>query len=429
MTHRRRSLRMAALVGILTVIAAVFVCSGAVLFAQRDHEGFAFVEQEGDASVLEDIRITGVLTDSFQRISFASQGRELTQRILPQALMDEVREKSHVVGYDYEPLPGTETKVQFYNAGEEIKNPDGSVNQADTSTISETADQFTLFLEDGFHSDFRIQTQIVYHKTLMQLYYADQNGKKGLMSRSGGFQPWDTVQLDGIRYTVTLTDENCRGTGGIYDMTDVPDSSSGEAVTIHKKNLFPIDLQNGKVETVSLEACGEQLALFLRQEGKLTVQLIDPRTWQATHTISIPGWEEYTFYTVKENIMLLADMHTSGEEVICEAIAVDLVEGAIVEQVEDTVSRGEAGDFCTGFADLHYAGGTLSLFTLMEQPKFTQSSGPVPRPYLIAYQDGQKVFSCSIQSGQQEDLRCETPNIRRYEALQLQKGGEQVDSD
>lgn len=48
--------------------------------------------------------------------------------------------------------------------------------------------------------------------------------------------------------------------------------------------------------------------------------------------------------------MLLADMHTSGEEVICEAIAVDLVEGAIVEQVEDTVSRGEAGDFCTGFA-------------------------------------------------------------------------------
>ena len=372
MTHRRRSLRMAALVGILTVIAAVFVCSGAVLFAQRDHEGFAFVEQEGDASVLEDIRITGVLTDSFQRISFASQGRELTQRILPQALMDEVREKSHVVGYDYEPLPGTETKV---------------------------------------------------------LYYADQNGKKGLMSRSGGFQPWDTVQLDGIRYTVTLTDENCRGTGGIYDMTDVPDSSSGEAVTIHKKNLFPIDLQNGKVEIVSLEACGEQLALFLRQEGKLTVQLIDPRTWQATHTISIPGWEEYTFYTVKENIMLLADMHTSGEEVICEAIAVDLVEGAIVEQVEDTVSRGEAGDFCTGFADLHYAGGTLYLFTLMEQPKFTQSSGPVPRPYLIAYQDGQKVFSCAIQSGQQEDLRCETPNIRRYEALQLQKGGEQVDSD
>ena len=66
------------------------------------------------------------------------------------------------------------------------------------------------------------------------------------------------------------------------------------------------------------------------------------------------------------------------------------VEGAIVEQVEDTVSRGEAGDFCTGFADLHYAGGTLYLFTLMEQPKFTQSSGPVPRPYLIAYQDGQK---------------------------------------
>ena len=114
---------------------------------------------------------------------------------------------------------------------------------------------------------------------------------------------------------------------------------------------------------------------------------------------------------------------------ICEAIAVDPVKGAIVEQVEDTVSRGAAGDFCTGFADLHYAGGTLYLFTLMEQPKFTQSSGPVPRPYLIAYQDGQKVFSCAIQSGQQEDLRCETPNIRRYEALQLQKGGEQVDSD
>lgn len=74
MTHRRRSLRMAALVGILTVIAAVFVCSGAVLFAQRDHEGFAFVEQEGDASVLEDIRITGVLTVPFNAYPLPPKG-------------------------------------------------------------------------------------------------------------------------------------------------------------------------------------------------------------------------------------------------------------------------------------------------------------------------------------------------------------------
>lgn len=432
MTHRRRTLRMAALIAILMVTAAVFVCSGAVLFTQRNQENFRFAEQEGDASVLEGIQVTGVLSDAFQRVAFISQGQRLTQRILPQALMGEEREKGRVVSYDYEPLPGAETKVQFYQAGEEIKNPDGFVNQADTSTISETADQFTLFLSDRFHGAFRIQTQIVYHKTLMQLYYADQNGRKGLMSRAELFTPWDTVQLSGNRYTVTLTDENCRGTGGIYELTDVPTTSSADVITMQKENLFPIDLQDGTVEIVSLEACGEELALFYRQEGELTVRLIDPRTWQTTKTIALPGWRDYTFYTVKGNTMLLADTHSGGEEaetVICEAAAIDPVSGAIVAQMEDTVPQGTAGEFFTGFADLHYVGGTLYLFTLMEQPKPMHSSEPVPRPYLLAYRGGKKVFSCAIQSGQQEDMRCETPNIRRYEALQLQKGGEQVDSD
>lgn len=441
MNHRRRKLQRAALLGMLVVTAAVFVCSGVTLFARRNNEGFTFVEQEGDASVLGSIRITGVLSDSFQRVSFASQGRAFTHRTLRQALSGEAANESRAVSYAYEPAPGAKVETKFYEAGEIAEHLDGSMMRSDNPTICETAEQFVLYLEDestGAQGSYRLQTQVTYHKEVQTWYYAEHGRKTSLMTTSlplGFFLP---VRAEGREYAATVTDADCRGTGGIYDLTDMPAPSSAGAETIQKENLFPIDLQGGKVTIISMEACGENLALFTRTDGQMTVYLIDPRTWAATKTISLPGWEGYQFYSVKDHKMFLASSmdgaagEDPGEASLWRAAAIDLEGANVLDQIEDTISNGIEGAPYHDIVDFCYDGKSFYLLSLVEQ----RASGdevlrdePAKYPCLIVYQNGKKVFSCAIQSGQQEDKRCATPNIRQYEALHLQKGGDRLDSD
>lgn len=106
---------------------------------------------------------------------------------------------------------------------------------------------------------------------------------------------------------------------------------------------------------------------------------------------------------------------------------VNLENGTVVKQFQDSSPLARMG-----VMDALYADDTLYLISFITPPDRSsekeqnqQPSGwTVTCPYLSVYREGDQVFACTIQSGQQEDKRCETPNIRRYEALQLQKGGE-----
>ena len=87
-------------------MCVIFASSG-FLFLQRNQEGFIFADQKGDASVLARIRVTGVLKDSFHRVSFSSHGMNFEHRALRQTMFQDLfRAKDwHPVCYYFEPLP------------------------------------------------------------------------------------------------------------------------------------------------------------------------------------------------------------------------------------------------------------------------------------------------------------------------------------
>lgn len=51
-------------------------------------------------------------------------------------------------------------------------------------------------------------------------------------------------------YAITATDADCRGTGGIYDVTDfvnLPLSGEESPAMVEQENLYPIELDGGKM--------------------------------------------------------------------------------------------------------------------------------------------------------------------------------------
>lgn len=58
------------------------------------------------------------------------------------------------------------------------------------------------------------------------------------------------VQMNNRWYAITATDADCRGTGGIYDVTDfvnLPLSGEESPAMVEQENLYPIELDGGKM--------------------------------------------------------------------------------------------------------------------------------------------------------------------------------------
>ena len=87
MKMKKRTAIWAGLVA--TAMCVIFASSG-FLFLQRNQEGFIFADQKGDASVLARIRVTGVLKDSFHRVSFSSHGMNFEHRALRQTMFQDL---------------------------------------------------------------------------------------------------------------------------------------------------------------------------------------------------------------------------------------------------------------------------------------------------------------------------------------------------
>lgn len=430
---------------------AIFAASSGSLLMQRNAEGFSFAEREGDASVLDQICLTGILEDSFQRVAFASQGQAFTHQTLRQRMLSTTQEAGCFAHYYHEPLPGAETEREVHESNAQIDLPEGKSVSSTGSSIHETADQFALYLTDGSFGDFyayRVPTKVTYYGKITTMYES-RNGQKGNFITSNA--PWElwepeaAVQIGEKWYVVTVTDASCRGTGGIYDLTGLAGRNSwsvGETRLYERENLYPVDLKDGEVQLLTMRACGEKLALFVRIDGSLTLRLIDPATWETDQIIALPDWEgmemrdmdfvprgRFAVLTMPQTAVSAEEEETPARIRKCDVI--DLAEGKVVAQAQGAMPMPAGGSPDSIVEDALYTDGTIYLIFYagkwvdnsgMEQNNW---SGPVAFPCLVAYRDGEQVFSCMIRSGQQEDERTHTPQQRRYTQLRILEEEEQ----
>ena len=247
------------------------------------------------------------------------------------------------------------------------------------------------------------------------------------------------VQMNNRWYAITATDADCRGTGGIYDVTDfvnLPLSGEESPAMVEQENLYPIELDGGKNEILSMESCGENLAVFLSVNGRMTMRIVNPQTWETEHIVALLGWEKPmlpgSFFAKGEYAVLVrflepevqADAEPSGENTTLRRIdIVNLENGTVIKQFQDSSPRAQMG-----VMDALYTDDTLYLISFIAPPdspsgeaQNRQPSGwTVDLPVLSVYREGEQIFACMIQSGQQEDARVKAPQARRYSELHLQ---------
>lgn len=444
--------RTAVWAGLIAAAMCILFVSSGFLFLQRNREGLIFTNQKGDASVLERVSVTGVLEDSFHRVSFSSHGADFTHRTLRQALFQDLlgAKDWHPVCYYFEPLPGAKvTREKNIVDTAWHYNPDGSATSTEQQTIlTETADQFLLCLTgQDMPSDYyayRLKTQVSYHREIpVQYVLLDDNKKVGAKPTLPVGSVLETsshnlVQVNGRWYAVTATDADCRGTGGIYDVTDfvsLPLTGKESPAVVERENLYPIDLDGGKNTILSMELCGENLAVFVSVNGQMTMRMVDPQTWETEHIVALLDWEEAmlpgAFFAQGKYAVIVrflepevpADAEPSGEyATVRRCDIIDLKNGTVIKQFQDSSPLARMG-----VMDALYADDTLYLISFVTPPDISlekeqnqQPSGwTVTCPYLSVYHEGDQVFSCTIKSGQQEDARAKAPQARRYSELHL----------
>ena len=445
--------RTAIWAGLIAAAMCVIFASSGFLFLQRNQGGFIFTDQRGDVSVMDRIRVTGVLKDSFHRVSFSSYGTDFVHRALRQTMFQDLfgAKDWHPVCYYFEPLPKanvTREKSVVDKAWQ--YNPDGSATSTEQQTIlTETADAFLLCLTgNAMHADYhsyRVKTQVSYHREV-SMQYVLLDGKKETSTNPSipvgsvlEVSSHNLVQMNNRWYAITATDADCRGTGGIYDVTDfvnLPLSGEESPAMVEQENLYPIELDGGKNEILSMESCGENLAVFLSVNGRMTMRIVNPKTWETEHIVALLGWEKPMlpggFFAKGEYAVLIrflapevqADAEPSGENTTLRRIdIVNLENGTVIKQFQDSSPRAQMG-----VMDALYTDDTLYLISFIAPPdspsgeaQNQQPSGwTVACPYLSVYREGEQVFACMIQSGQQEDARVKAPQARRYSELHLQ---------
>ncbi len=447
---KRNTKRAAAFLALLIGTLAMLAASGIFLFTRRNAEGISFAQQQGDASVLNGVCISGILEDSFHSVGFASQGQSITHRALRQTMLEQETVYTPSVTYYHEPLPGVEVERRACAAGEQVELDGGNTVISSTEpSICETAQGFALYLTDFCATQnyaYRVPTQVSYRGRLSTLFVESSNGEKGeILASTAAWtnnERCSLVQVGERCYAITVTDAFCRGTGGIYDVTGLVDKyswSAGESRLYERENLYPVELRGGEVQILSMQACGEKLALFIQVDGGLTLRIVTPGSWRTEQIIALPGWTEGNIADLRYGsahfmckgryavLSVLQDAAPPEEEAGLQCDVIDLERGMVVEQLLSMPPSPEGGQRPLSLQDALYMDGTLYLLSLAHRDYGNPLDELDPRaqtaffPCLSVYRDGELVFFCTVRSGQQEDLRAMTPVCREYTQLKLEE--------
>lgn len=448
---KRNMKRAAAFLALLIGMLAMLAASGIFLFTRRNAEGISFAQQQGDASMLDGVYVSGILEDPFHSVGFASQGQSIAHRALRQTMFEQETVYTPPVTYYHEPLPGVEVEQSAHAAGEQVELDNKETASSTEPTICETAQGFALYLTDSCATQnyaYRVPTQVTYQGRLSTLFESS-NGEKGeILASTAAWthgERCSLVQVGERCYAITVTDAFCRGTGGIYDVTGLVDKhswSAGESRLYERENLYPVELRGGEVQILSMQACGAKLALFIRVDGSLTLRIVDPASWQTEQIVALPGWAEedmedlrngFAYFMCKGRYAVLSVRQDSAppeEEAGLQCDVIDLERGVVVEQLLAAPPKPEGGQRPFDLQDALYTDGTLYLLSFAHRDYENSLDELDLRvqtalfPCLSVYRDGELVFFCTIRSGQQEDLRAMTPVCREYTQLKLEERGE-----
>lgn len=258
------------------------------------------VNSSGDRSVLDDIKISGVIADELHKQEFTITGNSVSCNF--QASSRDFTSKFAEV------LPGNmpinlRSNIQIPDDAKTSRstseNQDGSIT---TSVTANKADLYYIIYKDRI--TFSFKTDVIYNSDSMGVEISSTTKNNKLITtsqNSGGGDigiPCEMVYLvrtseTGRVFAFTSTGKNCSGFGGAYEITDYLKSSDKalknvkDPATIDVPNIAPIDLKNGAVRIFNMEVLSNQLVFFTEENSQVVLKVFDLNTNQFLDDINL----------------------------------------------------------------------------------------------------------------------------------------------
>ena len=430
-----RNLKKSLLALCAVVVVAGLLTSFILMYHKRYDEGLVLQDEPGDRSHLNDVEFYGILADDIQQTAFRFTGDKWNKKF--SLVTDEGSREiyNYSQGYiDSSLYPSTICSIDMTDV---VPNPNPDHWEEG---------------QQGNRSESYTGKGIITYSTNNRQFSSDviwsgnmTKGLSGVVSRDNG-EYWDYspfsrkgyIWKDDKLYLYTLTDSNCSGYGGVYDITKIFNSNAvalgpGE-IKIDLPNIAPLDLEDGKVQIVDMVMTERRLIYLFVRDGLLYIRPFNLQINDFENEIELgqipknaQAQNEYVYSA--ENGKLrggFTEMFSQGN-IICVAAfsnatsglyagnyfgglrcafyAVDIENGALLQSyLEEPLDDAKIS---IKNIDMIYKNDVL--YVLRKYGVFTfEGSGayiPESRLKISAYKNSRSVYQGNIISGAQEDYK------------------------
>jgi len=443
----------------LLIVCAIVVLAGllssfALMYPKRYNDGLTLQDESGDRSYLNEVEFYGVLSDDIQQTAFTFANNKWDKKygfVTDRELYEQYNYLRGYIDSSLYPHP-TICSIEMTDV---VLNPN-----PDSWEEDQYGNRSKSYIGKGiitysvnnrlFPSDIIWSGNMT--KGLSGIVSGDGNGYdrgyNGLTERKGFL--WQDDKL----YLYTLTDSNCFGYGGIYDITSLhkegwiqtktPTVSSGDSVVavpvgpgetkINLPNIAPLDLEDGKIQIVDMAATENKLIYLFVKNGLLYMRPFNLQTNSFENEIELgqipkntQGQGNYAYITEngtphigftemfsQGNIICVAAFSnvTSDnagsyyEGLRCSFYAADIERGTLLQSaMEDPLDDAQIS---IKNIEMLYKNDTLYVFRKYGVMRLVASGTayiPESRLKISVYKGSKSVYQGNIISGAQEDYK------------------------
>lgn len=413
------------------------------LYSDRMKDNLHIEDISGDRSALQDISISGVLSDRTQQTSFTFANGQLTKRfsMVTSGDYEKQRQYNQLIVNRAVIYPSTEVDSDSL-----VKKV--TLKQESNGTIRGEYRYSKGYIVLNGTKNQKIKTDVVVGGQMSIPFTIDPTGKEETSYVQGGcdlsMYANPVVEANGRKYVYTFTDTSCSGYGGVYDMTDY---FKNPGVLSDVPNLAPVYLEDGKVQIEGLAAEKDRLMYLLVINRMVYIRPFNLVTNSFEKDIKVGPVPEgvtvkklgggYSYDEQSETIydpfikaqaqgdklclMFLpktfADLGTYISGRICNFYVVDIAKGKLLVSLPDQLI--DSGRVNLESTSMVYKNDTL--FILQAYGVLAPSNYQSPKNCIkiSAYKDGSTVYQGNIVSDAQDDFEYQNQNLTGNDLLKM----------